>query len=168
MTVITDAEYIQALTEQNHELIREKEKITNLLRRIDAAITYESEKEAKGGTSSLPLSIASDVRALLGGSFNEYAPPPDALAAARADALREWFAALDDEAVNSWALNAGNEHDPKKMLADILHRAQEWALDPAISQAAAELVAAARQPAGVRCGAGAGCGGMRKPGADGR
>jgi hypothetical protein len=68
----------------------------------------------------------------------------EALVSARVDAMREWFAVLDDAAVLNWVLPSG-EIDAKTILRDIIDQQVREALDPAISQSAAALVAEAEK-----------------------
>jgi hypothetical protein len=67
--------------------------------------------------------------------------PASELAPARTDALREWFAAVDDAAITHWVLSdAIPPDDPRKMLIAIINRCVVEALDPQISIAASALV----------------------------
>ena len=60
---------------------------------------------------------------------------------------KKWKDVLTDASVVAWTLSEENANDPALMLADLLAQARREALDPAISQDAANLVAAARQEA---------------------
>lgn len=52
-----------------------------------------------------------------------------------------WKDVLVDAAVASWVFSEANAGNPEKLLADLLAQVRREALDPAISEAAAQLVA---------------------------
>jgi hypothetical protein len=69
-----------------------------------------------------------------------------ALATARqqVEEMQRWKDHLTDAAVVDWCLNEKNADDPKQLIADIVKCNVRQALDPAISQAANELIATVR------------------------
>lgn len=59
----------------------------------------------------------------------------------RAETLRPWKDALLHAAIVDHILNADNQNDPKRLIADLIQANVQQALDPAISEAAQSLIA---------------------------